>query len=147
MTGITAYAIGTITTHENGAGYAPVAPPDVEPRHTAPYGGPWFSTDSKKAPVSTKWKFVLGVTLREAVASLVCGCHRFHAMESNDVEHFEIDLRRGRLYCNSNCGGTFVAGPRPADVLPLAGCFRLRVGIEFRFHCADGNSLAPTPAG
>jgi hypothetical protein len=69
---------------------------------------------------------------------------KLDGMESNNVEPLEIDLRRCRLYGNRNCGVSFVAGPRPADVLLLAGCFCLCVGIEFRFHCANGNSLAPT---
>jgi hypothetical protein len=42
---------------------------------------------------------------------------KLDGMESNNVEPLEIDLRRCRLYGNRNCGVSFVAGPRPADVL------------------------------
>jgi len=81
------------------------------------------SRDIPRCPPHTKWKVVLEVTFRHAVSGYVCSDGRLHAMEPNDVESFEIDLRRGRPYGNRNCGGSFVAGPRPADVLPLAGRF------------------------
>src|SRR5271169_6359031 len=86
-------------------------------RHGPGNQGSLFSTGLKaRPPVSRKWKFVLGVTFRDAVASLLLAHVSLHAMESNNVEPLEIDLRRSRFSRNRNCGNSFVAGPRPAGV-------------------------------